>query len=35
MSEDRYYLEGTREFLGLLIALAAVIYLTVQNRRRQ
>jgi hypothetical protein len=32
MSEDKYYLEGTREFLGLLIALAAVVYLVAQNR---
>lgn len=34
MSDDKYYIEGTREFLGLLIAIAAVVYLMVQNRRR-
>ena len=35
MSEERYYLEGTREFLGLLIALAAVVYLAIQNRNKK
>lgn len=35
MSEERYYLEGTREFLGLLIALAAFVYLAIQNRNKK
>ena len=34
MTDDKYYIEGTREFLGLLIAIAAIVYLMVQNRRR-
>ncbi len=34
MKKDKYYLEGTREFLGLLIALAAVVHLAIQNRIR-
>lgn len=34
MSDDKYYLEGTREFLGLLIALAAILYLNMQNKNR-
>lgn len=35
MSNDRYYIEGTREFFGLLIALAALVHLIFQNRNRQ
>ena len=34
MQEDKYYLEGTREFLGLLIVILAVVYLLVQNKKR-
>ena len=33
MQEDKYYLEGTREFLGLLIVILAVVYLLVQNKK--
>ena len=33
MQEDIYYLEGTREFLGLLIVILAVVYLLVQNKK--
>ncbi len=33
MQEDKYYLEGTREFLGLLIAIFAVIHLIFINRK--
>ena len=32
MQEDKYYLEGTREFLGLLIALAALVFLIKQQK---
>ena len=32
MREDKYYLEGTREFLGLLIALAAILFLIKQQK---
>ncbi len=32
MQEDKYYLEGTREFLGLLIVILALIYLVYQNK---
>ncbi len=32
MQEEKQYLEGTREFLGLLIALAAVAYLIQQRK---
>lgn len=32
MQEDIYYLEGTREFLGLLIVILALIYLVYQNK---
>ena len=35
MSDDKYYIEGTREFLGLLIALLACVYLMAQNRARE
>jgi hypothetical protein len=34
MQEEKYYLEGTREFLGLLIVILAVVYLLVQNKKR-
>ena len=33
MQGDKYFIEGTREFLGLLIALSAVVYLVRQNRQ--
>lgn len=33
MQEDKYYLEGAREFLGLLIVILAVVYLLVQNKK--
>ena len=32
MQEDKYYLEGTREFLGLLIALATLVFLIKQQK---
>jgi hypothetical protein len=32
MQEDKYYLEGTREFLGLLIAIAALMFLIQQQK---
>ncbi|MGA9269133.1 MAG: transmembrane 220 family protein [Lutimonas sp.] len=32
MQKDKYYLEGTREFLGLLIALAALVFLIKQQK---
>ncbi len=32
MQEEKQYLEGTREFLGLLIALAALAYLIQQQK---
>lgn len=35
MPADKHYLEGTREFLGLLIALAAILYMIIQNRNRE
>ncbi len=35
MQEDKHYLEGTREFLGLLIAIFAVIHLIFYNRKSQ
>ena len=35
MTDDKYYIEGTREFLGLLIAIGAVVYLMVQNKSRK
>ena len=31
MQQDKHYLEGTREFLGLLIVIFALIYLVFQN----
>ena len=34
MQKDKYYLEGTREFLGLLIAIFAVIHLIFQNKEQ-
>ena len=33
MTDEKYYVEGTREFLGLLIAIFAVVYLMAQNRK--
>lgn len=33
MQKDKYYLEGTREFLGLLIVILAVAYLILQNKK--
>ena len=33
MQQDKYYLEGTREFLGLLIVIFALIYLVFQNNQ--
>lgn len=35
MKQDRYYIEGTREFLGLLIAFGALLFLLRQTRLRQ
>ena len=32
MKEDKIYLEGTREFLGLVIALAALTWIAVQQK---
>jgi hypothetical protein len=32
MKEDKIYLEGTREFLGLVIALAALAWIAVQQK---
>jgi hypothetical protein len=32
MQEDMYYIEGTREFFGLLIAIAALAHLLFQNK---
>lgn len=32
MQEDKYYLEGTREFLGLLIALTTLVFLIKQQK---
>ncbi len=32
MQEEKYYLEGTREFLGLLIAIAALVLLVTQQK---
>ena len=32
MQEDKYYLEGTREFFGLLIAIAALAFLVKQQK---
>ena len=32
MQEDKYYLEGAREFLGLLIAIAALMFLIQQQK---
>ena len=32
MEEDEIFLEGTREFLGLLIALAAVAWIAIQQK---
>jgi len=34
MQSERYYIEGTREFMGLLIVLLALTYLLIQNRKR-
>lgn len=34
MQKDKYYLEGTREFLGLLIAILAVTHLIFQNKKQ-
>lgn len=33
MQEDKYYLEGTREFLGLLIAILTLIHLIFQKTK--
>lgn len=33
MQKDKNYLEGTREFMGLLIVILTVVYLIVQNRK--
>jgi hypothetical protein len=32
MQQDKHYLEGTREFLGLLIAILAVVFLLQQQK---
>ena len=32
MQEEKYYLEGTREFLGLMIAIAALVLLVTQQK---
>ena len=34
MQSEKYYIEGTREFMGLLIVLSALLYLMIQNRKR-
>jgi hypothetical protein len=34
MQNDKYYVEGTREFLGLLIALVTNIYLIFQTNKK-
>ena len=32
MQEDKYYLEGTREFFGLLVAIGALLFLIKQQK---